>query len=65
MVYDVLNINIITDFVYTFTHLGEGNIQNFLNIDEILYFHWWRKEQLSKLKCNLSNFRLGMIYHII
>ena len=23
------------------------------------------KEQLSKLKCNLSNFRPGMIYHII
>ena len=44
-------MNIITDFVYTYTKNNilvkvtfNININiNFLNIDETLYFHWWRK----------------------
>lgn len=46
-------------------HLSEGTIQNVFEIDEMLYFHWWKKDQLSQLKRNLLNFHLGMIYDTI
>lgn len=46
-------------------HLSEGTIQNVFEIDEMLYFHWWKKDQLSQLKRNLLNVHLGMIYDTI
>ena len=51
MVYDVLNVNIITDFVYKDMKNNisvKVTLKMFLNIDEILYFHWWRKETTEK-----------------
>lgn len=46
-------------------HPSEGTIQNVFEIDEMLYFHWWKKDQLSQLKRNLLNVHLGMIYDTI
>lgn len=37
-------------------HPNEGTIQNVFETDEMLYFHWWKKDQLSQL---------GMIYDTI
>ena len=34
-------------------HPNEGTIQNVFETDEMLYFHWWKKDQLSQLKRNL------------
>ena len=45
-------------------HPSEGTIQNVFEIDEMLYFHWWKKDQLSQLKRNIFN-HLRMIYDTI